>query len=153
MLKLFGRYNTRAKKVKLSGDRVSLGLNKSLVSIVENDAQVRLEMHYGIADQAVAVKISSAAHDAKKRFIKPDMPQYGLLCDLVLQLQSPEVYRTATSHALEGGYQMSQDSIKKIIDAAKKGHFAYIFWQNEMSHYTKRSSRHINLDMIFSKKL
>lgn len=153
MLKLFGNYNARARMVKLPGDRISLELNKSLISIVENDAQVRLEMYYGIADQAVAGKISNAAHNTGKRFIKPNLPQYGAICDLVLQLESPEIYRAATSHAADGGYQIGQDSVKKVVDAAKKGLFAYLFLQNEHSTYVKRSSRHISLDLIFSKKL
>lgn len=153
MLKLLGHYNARAKKAELPSDRIMLGLGKSLISIVENDAQVRLEMYYAMADQDVAGKISAAARNAGKKFIKPSQPQYGTLCDLVLQLQSPEIYRAETSHAAEGGYQVGRDFVKKVIDAAKKGQFAYLFMQNEHSHYVRRTNKHISLDMVFSKKL
>lgn len=153
MLKLLERYNARARKLELPRDRITPGLGRSLVSIVENDAQLRMELHYGLADQAVAGKILSVACHAGKRHIKPSQPQYAELCDLVLRMESPEVYRTATSHAADGGYRIGQDSVKKIIDAAKKGHFAYLFLQNEVSLPVRRMTKHVSLDLIFSKKL
>lgn len=150
---LLGHYNLRAKKLELPSDRFTIGLNKTLIGIVENNAQVRLELYYGKADQDIATHILSVAHHFKKKHIKSGQPQYSELCDLVLRLDSPEVYRTATSHAAEGGYQIDYDPIKRIIDAAKKGYFSYLLLQNEFSRYVRRANKHISMDMVFSKKL
>lgn len=150
---LLGHYNARAKKLQLPSDRVVSGLNKTLISIVENNTQVRLEMYYGTGDQAIAGQILFVAHHFKKKHIKPEQPKYSELCDLVLHLESPEVFRTATSHAADGGYKVGYESIKKVLDAAKKGYFSHLLLQNEFLRYVSRASKYISTDLVFVKKL
>ena len=144
-------FDLKAERVSLIYDRTKLGLANSSVGIVDNEGQTRLEINYGLNDQTFANNIRMAGSSAGKRFIRPIQPQYGQICDLVLQLQSPKVYRKER-HAEGEGYQIPEEAIRKVIDATKSNTFVYVFLQNLGSSVSAKGDFQTHVDVVFSKE-
>jgi hypothetical protein len=148
---ILGQYDSSLPIVKLPDRQVDAGKYNSSVRIVDNERQTRLEIAYGLGDQLVATRIIELVESTKKRFVRPDKTEFALIGEQLVSLHSPEVYRTEKSSD-RLGYTIDPKSITEIIEAAKKGSFAYLFLQNMGTTLCSKGEFCTDTHVVFSKE-
>ena len=138
-------YNTDAETTLLRKARDAIPENTSLVEIVEDEKQVLLNIKVGSNDRETIQKIVKTWSYAEHRYVEPGerLPKVGIdlvdsyqeICDALLKLNSPVLYRKAEPLSKEG-YPVDDTILQTIIDAAKKESFANLRLAGCTSSYT-----------------
>ena len=110
---------------------------RSLVQLSETDERVRIEIKPGSLDQQTADTIFLTWNNAWRwelgRILSTKNEAYGKICDLVLKLKQPEVYRKKDLLSKEG-YSVEQSQIERIIAAAKEGRVGSMLLQTTSAY-------------------
>jgi len=138
-------YNPDAETTLLRKARDDTPENTSLVEIVEDEKQVFLNIHVGSNDREIISEIVKTWSYAEHRYVEPGerLPKVGIdlvdsyqkMCDALLKLKSPVLYRKA-EQGNENGYLIDPVTLQTIIDAAKKESFANLRLAGCTSSYT-----------------
>lgn len=132
---LLEQYDTDAETIPLSKARDNLSAHISLVDIVDTETQTLLRIKVGSDDQEEIQKIVKIWSYSENRYVKPGkrMQKVGLdmidayreICDGLMKLKSPVLYRKAESDSKEG-YLTDSNNLKKVFDTAKKEVFVNV---------------------------
>ena len=132
---LLEQYDTDTETTLLSRARDITPANTSLVILVETETQALLTIKVGSSDQETMQKIVKTWTHAPERYVKPGkrMQKVGLdmidayheICDGLMKLKSPVLYRKAESDSKEG-YLTDSNNLKKVFDTAKKEVFVNV---------------------------
>ena len=114
-------------------DRANGGLKSSLVGIVDNYKETRLEILYGLKDQYIAEDLAIIALFYDGKFIHPGKV-FDRIGDVVLGLKNPSVYRKENLCSLKG-YRIEGKSLNRVIEAVREGKFAKASLQNRISQF------------------
>jgi len=135
MTLILDAYDANKKTVQLYKDRRNYSANNSLVEIVDNETQTVLDITVGSDDQALMNKLVRLWSYAEHRYVTPGeqrpkvgidlVDTYSLMCDALLELNSPEVYRRENRESKKG-YSIDSAAILTIISAAKTNSFANV---------------------------
>ncbi len=133
MTLLLESYNKDAETTPLHKARNAIPANSSLVEIVEDEKQVFLKIRVGLNDREAIQKIVKTWSYAEHRYVEPGKrwPRFGIelvdsyqeICDALLELNSPVLYRKAETLSKEG-YPVDDTVLQTVLDAAKKESFA-----------------------------
>lgn len=151
-------FNLKKKKELIITDRIVHNFITSAVVIVENRRGIYketcLQVHYSLQDQLVADNIAAIGETIKeKRFIKPDEPEFDSICDRLLQLESPLVYRKAEVGQRDG-YLTDAGEFYKVLETAYDKRFTNLFLGSREKQYdTFNNFKHHNrMDVVFRKE-
>ena len=135
MTLILDSYNKDTETALLSKARDNIPIGTSLVIIVETETQALLTIKVGSSDQEIMQKIVRTWTYAPERYVEPgesmqkrglDMIDvYHVICDGLMKLKSPVLYRKADSDSKEG-YLTDPKTLKTILDTAKKEEFANV---------------------------
>jgi hypothetical protein len=128
-------YNKDAETTLLRKARDNTPEATSLVGIVDNEKQTILSIKVGSSDRETIQKIVQTWSHAEHRYVAPGehLPRFGIkpinsyhtICDALLKLNSPVLYRKA-EHESKDGYPIDAAALQTIIEAAKKEVFANV---------------------------
>ncbi|MBW3004766.1 hypothetical protein KY310_02955, partial [Candidatus Woesearchaeota archaeon] len=117
----------------------------SLVEIIDNEKQTILSIKVGSNDRETIQKIVKTWSHAEHRYVEPgeSLPRFGIekvnsyqvICDALLKLNSPVLYRKA-EHESKDGYPIDATALQTIVEAAKKEVFANLRLAGCTSSYT-----------------
>ena len=128
-------YDAEAETTLLSKAQDDLPAGTSLVGLVDNEKQTLLNIQVGLNDQEIMHEIVRLWSYAANRYVTPgeQLPKKGLdpvdsyqkICDALLKLKSPVLYRKAERESKDG-YLIDSATLQTILDAAKKEVFANV---------------------------
>ena len=160
---LLEQYNKDAETTLLSRARDNTPANTSLVQIAETEIQTLLTIKVGSDDQEAMQKIVKTWTYAEHRYVEPgkrmqkvglDMiDAYHIICDGLLKLKSPVLYRKEEYNSKEG-YLTEAEALKKILDTAKKEEFANVRLAGCTSAYSAaiKDIAYESINVEFNKK-
>ncbi|MBW3002825.1 hypothetical protein KY338_06720 [Candidatus Woesearchaeota archaeon] len=132
---LLEQYDAGTETTLLSRARDNIPIGSSLVIIVETETQALLTIKVSPSDQETMQKIVKTWTYAPERYVEPgksmqkrglDMiDAYHVICDGLMKLKSPVVYRKAEPDSKEG-YLTDSKNLKTILETAKKEEFANV---------------------------
>jgi len=138
-------YNNDADTILLRKARDDTPEENSLVKIVDNEKQTILSIKVGSNDRETIQKLVKTWSYAEHRYVEPGerLPKVGIdlvdsyqeMCDALLKLNSPVLYRRAEMESKEG-YPIDAAALQTIVDAAKKEVFANVRLAGCTSSYT-----------------
>jgi hypothetical protein len=150
---ILGLQDLSLEKVKLDYHSIETSgelPTNSLVGIVDNERQTRLEISLGLYDEDIARIIKKTYTAAQTKFVRPEKEQFFLICELILRLKSPNCY-LKEKPGDEEGYLLKKESIDKVVTSAKNGSFTYLFLQNVSKHGDSDDVVYTGMDIVFSK--
>ncbi|MBW2986743.1 hypothetical protein KY333_05220 [Candidatus Woesearchaeota archaeon] len=135
MTLLLDAYDSNKETVQLCKDGRNYSAKNSLVEIVDNETQAVLDITVGSDDQNIMNKLVRLWSYAEHRYVTPGeqrpkvgidlVDTYSLMCNALLELNSPEVYLRENRESKEG-YSIDSAAILTIINAAKTNYFANV---------------------------
>lgn len=86
----------------------------SAVGITRETGSLRLQIRYGLQDQLVAFDLADIFKKTGGRALSSAEQEFAEVCDLVMQLYRPRIYRLERAGAQE--YAAAGDEASKILD-------------------------------------
>ncbi|MEK6900102.1 MAG: hypothetical protein AABX05_03180 [Nanoarchaeota archaeon] len=125
-------------------------LPRSIAGIVEDNGLFQVQMRYGLYDQLPAFYLADLFKKTEGRFLKPDEKEFQEVCDLMLQLRWPRVYRKEYLGAIQG-YVAGEEELFSILEAARQDQFRDLYLANfEIRYGIDNRILYINgLDSVF----
>jgi len=148
-------YDSDKDALPLSKARENLSADSSLVEIVDHETQTILNITVGSKDRKIMSRIVKLWSYAEHRYVPPgkQSPRFGFdpvdaycsICDALLELNSPEIYRKAELQSKEG-YLIESAALQTVVDAAKKTIFANVRLAGCTSSYSAAAK-----DMVYTR--
>ncbi len=152
MRRIIAPFNRRKKLVDLNLHPANGGAYSSVVLLADLEKQTRAEVRYGLHDQPIALELNSLGIRIHRRALHPGDDDFKSVCDLLLQLDQPIVYRTDQVGARQG-YCISEDELHSVLEAAQQKQYKHLSLENFETQYdTLKRFDHFNgVDIVYQR--